>query len=79
MVIPLRSHQLFCTGFHSIEIAVFFVATLSSLTRSSLLMFVCLVEPVIFKGFIGYNMDGFVKRNICEESGDIIGNKKNIS
>jgi len=42
-------------------------------------MFVCLVEPVIFKGFIGYNMDAFVKRNICEESGDIIGNKKNIS
>ena len=24
-------------------------------------------------------MDGFVKRNICEESGDIIGDKKNIS
>ena len=24
-------------------------------------------------------MDGFVQRNICEESGDIIGDKKNIS
>ena len=24
-------------------------------------------------------MDGFVKRNICEESSDIIGDKKNIS
>ena len=23
-------------------------------------------------------MDGFVKRNICEESGDVIGDKKNI-
>ena len=23
-------------------------------------------------------MDGFVKRNICEESGDVIGDKENI-